>query len=101
MIIPGTTPTHVFTVPFKADTIKKLEIVYAQSGKAVVTKNIGDCEISGNEISVTLTQEDTLSFNDEENIAIRIRVLTNGDEALASDIIYDYCGVRLSNEVLK
>ena len=100
MIIPGTTPTHVFTVPFKADIIEKLEIVYAQSGKAVVTKNIDACKISGNEISVTLTQEDTLSFEDEENIAIRVRVLTNEGEALASNIIHTYCGIRLSNEVL-
>lgn len=95
----GTTPTHVFTMPFGVDMIKELEITYAQNGKTVLTKYKEDCVLEGNTVSVTLTQQDTFEFG-SSNVSIQVRVLTLDDNALASDIITIRCERCLSNEVL-
>jgi hypothetical protein len=96
----GTTPTHIFTLPFNAEMVENVEIVYHQFGKNVLVKDIEDCEMSGNEISVTLTQEETFLFDGSANVEIQLRVVTQNDEALASDIIRVPCYKCLSNEVL-
>lgn len=96
----GTTPTHIFEVPFNTDMIAEAEIVYAQFGEIVLEKYTDDCEMSGNEITVTLTQEETFLFDDSAGVEVQLRILTQGDDALASDIIHVSCEKCLSDEVL-
>lgn len=100
MIIRGTTPYHIFTIPFVSDQINKIYITYLQNGQVILDKNIDDIEINQDLsqidssllhniktkfenkeieeqfsiISLHLTQEDTLKFNfypaAEKNIAV-------------------------------
>lgn len=100
-MIRGTTPTHTFTLPFDVSTIKSLVIVYAQNGTEVLKKEMDDCQMNGTDITVRLTQEDSLKFNANGSVQIQIKVLTTAGEALASYIQTVPVLECLIDEVLK
>lgn len=99
-MIKGTTPTHIFTLPFGAETIKTIQIIYAQNGVEKLTKSNADCALEGNSVSVKLTQEDTFAFADDACVEVQVRVLTMGNDALASRVMRVHCHECLSDEVL-
>ena len=112
MIIRGTTPYHSFILPILAEEIKAVYVTYLQNDEVFLDKsslnpedgitltNLVDLENASVEImseeeqascqlSIHLTQEDTLAFTfypaARKNIAvIQIRILTTDDEAFAS-----------------
>lgn len=100
-MIRGTTPTHIFNIPFDASNIKEVKITYAQDDKSVLEKHIEDCIVTDKQISVTLTQEDTFKLNCKKPVEIQIRILTPAGEALAT--IPQSVGICkcLDNEVLE
>lgn len=75
----GTTPTHTFTFPFSAKGFKKIRVSYAQGGRVIVRKTEADCAVSGNDIVVKLTQQETLRFNSSAAVEIQIKVLSGND----------------------
>lgn len=85
----GTTPTHIFTVQnsLPVGSLNKIWITYSQVGKEIITKDESDVvkDTTNNNLSVTLTQADTLKFA-VSMVSIQIRA-TVGDKALASNII--------------
>ena len=116
MIIRGTTPYHNFTLPYTTEEIAELYITYLQNEEVIIEKsldsegveihNVSDSysyenasveestdEVSStSELTVHLSQEDTLSFHfypaARKNIAvIQVRILTMDNEAYASDPI--------------
>lgn len=114
MITRGTTPYHSFVLPLKTEDISEVYITYLQNNEIIVDKSISDVTIididdeyenaSMNEpledfvpsceLTIHLTQEDTLKFHfypaAEKNIAvIQIRVLTTEGEAYASEPIHE------------
>ena len=97
-MIRGTTPTHTFVLPFETTTVKSAKVVYAQSDVAIVEKT--SCDMDGNTLSVKLTQEETLKFDCKKNVEIQLRILTEGDDALTSDIIVVDVMRCLDDEVL-
>ena len=99
-MIRGTTPTHTFDIPFDTSMVKEVKITYAQRDTVILEKKTGDCELNGNTISVTLTQEDTFKFDCKKPVEIQVRVLTSAGEALST--IPQVVGVCkcLDNEVL-
>lgn len=96
----GSTPTHVFTLPFGAETVKTVEITYAQNEAIKLQKTNADCVLEGNAVSVKLTQEDTFKFDEKPLVEIQIRVLTLGGDVIPSDIMYTTVKRCLSDEVL-
>lgn len=99
-MIRGTTPTHTFKLPFDTSIVKEVMVIYAQNEKEVFHKDTFDCELNGKEIIVTLSQEDTLKFNHRQNVQIQVRVLTDDDVALASQIKEITIQNCLNSEVL-
>lgn len=99
-MIKGTTPTHVFSLPFGMEMIKTIEITYAQGGMVKVKKGNDDCTFDGNKASVKLSQEDTFKFIEDACVEVQVRVLTLGEDALASDVMRIHCEECLSEEVL-
>ena len=99
-MIKGTTPTHVFNLPFETDLIEEVKITYSQSDIEVLSKTTTDCTFEGKTITLALTQEETLLFNHHKNVQIQVRVLTITNEVLASDIKIANVGKCLDNEVL-
>lgn len=99
-MIKGTTPTHIFTLPIDADTIKTIHILYAQNGVEKLKKSNDDCTFEGKAVKVKLTQEDTFKFADDVCVEVQVRVLTVGGDALASRVMRVRCHDCLSDEVL-
>lgn len=97
----GTTPTHTFSLPFSVDTISALRITYAQNGKIVMNKTEDDVTAEGQEISVTLTQEETLKFSDESNVEIQLKILSTSGDVLASPVYTVHPLRIIDEEVLK
>lgn len=118
MITRGTTPYHSFVLPLSLDSISELYITYLQNDEVILDKSLSDdsvslIEVESNlenasmeeilteeseeketQVTVHLTQEDTLKFTfypaAEKNIAvIQIRVLTSDGEAYASNPIQE------------
>lgn len=100
----GTTPTHVFTLPFDVGTVKAMQIIYEQKQgeeeAVTLMKSKSDCTLSGNTVTLRLTQEETLKFAYGFPVRIQMRVLTNSDDALTSRIMTVRVEDCLSDEVL-
>lgn len=85
-MIRGTTPTHIFNVNVDLSEAEVIYITYKQSDSIVVEKEKADCTVSGEAISVKLTQEDTLKFNTAP-VEIQIRARFPDGSAIASNIM--------------
>lgn len=99
-MIRGTTPTHIFTVPFDTSIIKEVRVIYKQGNQKVLCKGNTDVEMDEQTISLKLTQEDTLKLKHGQNVKIQLRILTNDGEAMTSAIIVDSVQECLDDEVL-
>ena len=99
-MIRGTTPTHTFKLPFDVSRVKEVMVIYAQNDVEVFHKDIYDCNLEGNVVSVTLTQEETLSLNHHHNVQIQIRVLTTDNTAMASNVNILSVGQCLNDRVI-
>ena len=134
MIVRGTTPYHTFIVPLTAQQIDEVYITYLQNGEVILDKTKSDVEIldvdletenahmedleeeiieeaepTSSQVTVHLTQEDTLKFKffpaAEKNVAVvQLRILDTDGEAYASDPVHERIygvlkeGVISSNE---
>ena len=86
-----TTPTHTFTLPMNTQYLKEIQIMYKQGGLKI-TKHYQDgtlpsgMTLDGKKVIIKLTQEETKQFDARGNVAIQVRVLTDDDDAFASQI---------------
>lgn len=99
-MIRGTTPTHIFKIPFDTGQLKEIRISYAQDDKVIVEKNTSDCILKGDEITVTLSQEDTLKFSHRKVVEVQLKVLTIDGGVLANNVIRVSAEEVLNEEVL-
>ncbi len=100
-MIRGTTPLHVFTLPFSTDLVEKVRVIYSQKDEIVLRKEGETCTLNDTNVSVKLSQEETFLFNCNYPVDIQIRVLMKSGDALTSlpqRVGLDKC---LENEVLK
>ena len=113
MIVRGTTPYHSFIIPLEPEKISKIYVTYLQNNEVILDKSTTDITIDpveeelenasmeesteftiSSQITLHLTQEDTLKFHfypaAERNIAvIQVRLLTTDGEAYASDPVHE------------
>lgn len=83
--IRGTTPTHKFALPFAASVVKDLTVTYCrENGEVIVKKRLRDCAVEDDVVSVTLSQQESLSFEPEEIVEVQIKLSTDGGNVLAS-----------------
>lgn len=99
-MIRGTTPTHIFNLPFAASTISKLRLTYAQNGDTVLEKTETDCTFDGNTVSVKLSQEESLLFEEQYKVELQLKALTTDGETMATAIKAISVGRILNEEVL-
>lgn len=97
---PGTTPTHTFTIPFEKELVTDLRITYTQKKKKILTKYLKDVEIVGNDINITLTQEETFNFKEKEMVFVQLKIKTVDDQVFNSDLILMRVEPALDNEVI-
>ncbi|MBO7330156.1 MAG: hypothetical protein J6W00_15460 [Lentisphaeria bacterium] len=85
-MIRGTTPTLRFVLPFEADMLDTAYITMTQDGEKVLEKTLEDCEAEENMLSLKMSQEDTLAFEDGRGVEIQVRAKMKTGEAIASQI---------------
>jgi hypothetical protein len=100
MIRRGTTPTHIWTIPFDAEQIKDVRASYSQNDKEVIVKTFENVAVSDKEIKIELTQEETFSL-EEGSVDMQLRILTADDKVVNTDIITKDVYKALNEEVLK
>lgn len=119
MIVRGTTPYQTFVVPLTSQQIDEIYITYSQNGEIILDKTKSDVEIidiepkienistedseeeiieeqsesTSSQITIHLSQEDTLKFKffpaAEKNIAVvQLRILDINGEAYALNPIH-------------
>lgn len=108
----GTTPTLTFTTPYAADLIESGYITFNQRGSTVLDVPLSDpsVTIADESISITLTQEQTLSF--DQNVAtsdwmnakaaatVQIRAVLTSGKAVASNIVQvPICAILKDGEI--
>lgn len=99
-MIRGSTPTHIFEIPFDTSNIADLRVIYSQNGREIVSKRPAECTLDGQVITVTLTQEDTLKFDCSQMVKIQLKILSTNGRALLSDVMLKDVDECLSDEVL-
>ena len=97
----GTTPTLKFTLPFDTSTLDAVWVTIAQGGKVIINKEKSDCDLKGTDISVTLTQTETLALTAGNKTEIQLRVLTTDGLALASEIFRENTDYILKDGVIE
>ena len=74
MTLPiGSTPKNEFILPYETE-IADLLISYTQNDIVLLRKRKADCDIKGNVVTVTLSQEETFSFDDNKIIVIQLAI---------------------------
>ena len=104
-MIRGTTPTYTFALSIDSASIRAIWITFKQAIKLdedkVLTKTMDDgISYNGNTVSLTLTQEETLSFKENIPIEIQGKVFTTDEKVMATSIIKDNCERILCEEVM-
>ena len=86
----GTTPAHTFTTETDLSDAAVIYITYKQNGQNVLEKTKADItfdsEQSAYTMTVTLSQAETLAFDDSQ-VAIQIRARFDDGRAIASNVI--------------
>lgn len=85
----GTTPTVKIKLGgIDFDLVKDFYVTITQGSSISLTKTGEDLEIDEDEsiVSVTLTEQETLSFNAKVTLNIQVRVKTHDDVCLATGI---------------
>lgn len=98
----GTTPTLTFTTPYAADLIESGYLTFQQRGSNVLDLPLSDSTITvaDNAISVTLTQEQTLSFTTAAPCEAQIRAVLASGAAVASNIVQiPICAILKDGEI--
>lgn len=85
-MIRGTTPTHIFTLPFEVSEIAALSVTYKQNGEVVFKKKMADCTLEGNNVTVELTQEETLQFAERNNVEIQLKAKNAAGKVIAHSV---------------
>ena len=84
-MIRGTTPILHFTLPFAVSELSEYWITLSQRYENIkIDKDSTDCTVSGRQITLILSQEDTLKLIPDKPVYIQIRALTTSDLAIAS-----------------
>lgn len=103
-MIRGTTPKHIFTLKQDPSIFKEFIITYQQYGKTVIEKRKADCEIQDNSLVLTLTQEETLKFEEDrsprDSVRIQIKALTTDGKVFATEIKSIHIQDILNEEVM-
>lgn len=83
----GTTPTHIFTLPFDVSIVTDVRVIYSQEKVVKIRKGIEECSMEGNDITLKLTREETMKLNSSKLVNIQLEIWTPGNDVMVSDPI--------------
>lgn len=96
----GTTPTHIFKTSIDLTEAEVIFITYRQGNKNVLEKSREDLIVTNEQVSVKLTQEETLLFSINDAVKIQIRAKFADQSAIASNVITTKADVILKEGVI-
>ena len=83
----GTTPTLVFELDIEPGTLVSLYLTFRQGYGREVTRREDSITADNDAKTLTVTQEETLKFEEGGNVEIQLRAVTTTGAALASNIV--------------
>ena len=83
----GTTPKHIFETDVDLSSAVVIFLTYKQGGKTILTKELADMDVTDKDLSVHLTQEETLMFSTKGDVNMQIRAKFPDGSAIASNVI--------------
>lgn len=93
MFIPGETIGYRFYIPFVAGDVARIFVSYKQDGKLLVRKTVSPGQIinvaGGGQsyFTLSLTQEESLMFQDDYSYSIQLNVvLTSGARCVSKEM---------------
>lgn len=88
-IMRGSTPTHIFQVDTDLTHVEVMYVTYKQGCVVLVEKEIEDIRIRPDTLELTLTQQETLRFQNRKDqpIEIQIRARFPNGETLVSNVM--------------
>ena len=101
MIRKGTTPIHIFKLPFPTSELSAAKATYRQGEKIILEKRLEDAVLNESAIAWKLTQGETFKFLDSKPVEIQLRVLTFEDKAHSTKIITESVYRSLDEEILQ
>ena len=103
-LYPGETDGHQFIIPFRAEEVEKVMVTYKQHCDVVLnieTTEFENVEDGGSTFTIPLSQEDTLKFNDMEQLNIQLNVLLKNGDRRTSNIIETYTGDQFYRNIME
>lgn len=82
----GTTPDLKFTLPFDTAVLAECWVTLAQRGRVIINKTLSECKTEGKVLTVSLTQEETLKFDESRQIEVQLRARDSAGHAYRSQI---------------
>lgn len=100
----GTTPTLTFTTPYEASiwVLERSWITFEQRGMILFSIRLDDesVNVTDNAVTVTLTQEQTLSMTTADELSIQIRGIVGENKAVGSNVVQDtVCPILKDGEI--
>ena len=82
----GSTPTFIFTLPADVSVYTGIDIYFAQNGEVILDRDITSLTLSGNEVSFTMSEAESLKFAACVPAEIQIRLVTGDGKIFISEI---------------
>lgn len=99
-ICRGTTPSVSAELPFDTSELEEAYLSFAQNGRTVFEKDISDMELSGETLTVRLSQADSLKLSAAYTTQIQLRCVFPDGSAAASEIVTVSTGAILKDGVI-
>ena len=99
LIMRGTTPVNIFETDIDLTGAEVIYITYKQGRCIVLEKSLPDIDVYSDRLEVSLSQEDTLLFGDQD-VTMQIRARFPGNPAVASDWMRAPVGAILKDGVI-
>ena len=105
MLIPGETISHQFTIPFLVSEIHSVYVSYKQKDDIILernvpSRNIEQIEDDKSQVTVVLSQDESLLFKDDCAYTIQLNVITTFGSRIASNEIRSRTGTQHIKEVI-
>lgn len=83
----GTTPTNVISTDQDLTSATAIYLTYSQNKKNIIEKSLADMTVTPEQITVRLSQQETLRFLPGVTVKVQIRAKFDDGSAIASNIM--------------
>ena len=98
---PGTTPIVKIGIPVTLENVVNVRIIFAHFDSVILVKEFPDVTCGEGEVSVRLSQEETLKFNDLHFMKVQVRILYADETSEASDVMECFINELLEDCVIE